>query len=99
MLYDLEERVFALPSHNDVNEFRFESLLGKQRWMPAAENYRKIWIPCFDGTGDINRLANHRTRDQGNRQTDRVFHFVQNAFFEIWRNRGINQLDGITSAQ
>ncbi len=66
--------------------------------MPTAEDDREIWIPLFNGGCDLNRLADHGTGDQGNAQADSVANFLKHAFLVIGRDRRIDQLDGVTSA-
>src|SRR4029077_12995128 len=67
--------------------------------MPSAENHRKIGIPGFHGSSNLHCFADHWTGDKGDAQAKSVLHFFEDALLVVWCDGGVDQADGITSAQ
>src|SRR6516162_5873085 len=91
----LEHAVFALPTHNDVHVLRLQRLARQQGGMPPAQYHREIPFPALNGATNIHRLADHRTRDQRDAETQRVLDFLKNAALVIRRNGGVDDADFI----
>ena len=76
MLHNFEERVLSLSVDDNVHIWRSQGLIGQQRGVPAAQNYRLFRKQFFRRFSNLSRFANHRARDERDSQAESVPQFL-----------------------